>query len=100
MCDVWSASVSADACLEHGLNNSSREIRIVIQIPDRIPGCNVVYSPQCDSRSVMCPCGLRFGFRPMGAAALLAVKDKTGPQLYLVDPAGTGLVISGLPFLD
>lgn len=29
--------------------------------------------------------------RPMGAAALLAVKDKSGPQLYLIDPAGTGL---------
>lgn len=42
---------------------------------------------------------LWFGPRPMGAAALLAVKDKAGPQLYLVDPAGTGLVIFGLPSL-
>lgn len=28
----------------------------------------------------------------MGASLLVAVKDKDGPQLYLVDPSGTGLV--------
>ena len=30
--------------------------------------------------------------RPMGTALLLAAVDKQGPQLYLIEPSGTGLV--------
>lgn len=33
-----------------------------------------------------------FGCRPMGTALLLAAVDKQGPQLYLIEPSGTGLV--------
>lgn len=33
--------------------------------------------------------------RPMGTALLLAAVDKTGPQLYLIEPSGTGLKYFG-----
>ena len=31
----------------------------------------------------------------MGTSLLVAVKDRDGPQLYLVDPSGTALVPCG-----
>ena len=34
--------------------------------------------------------------RPMGTALLLAAVDKQGPQLYLIEPSGTGLVRSSV----
>lgn len=36
--------------------------------------------------------------RPMGTSLLVAVKDRDGPQLYLVDPSGTALVPLPLRF--